>query len=236
MLPKANLILTMIKVGLHSDIEFFLEKFFTFKKVGSPLKGYLALEGKISVIDKKNRFWEQFGVCILINEVEYPYTVPIVIEKTQKIKRDWEYHISINGECCLDIPHKLLKLKKRGIIIEEFYYEVIYPFFANYCYRESAGRYANGEYKHHFEGIAQFYQEEFHLEDIETIIALLETSINVIKYQPNRACPFCGKPKYKTCCRKIIYKLREFGLNRLNLDLELFKDHLLKKDLQILNT
>ena len=219
----------MTKTNLNCDIDSFLGKYYSFKDVHSPKPGYLALEGKISVLDKKGKLWGQFEILILINKVEYPYTIPIVIEKTQIIDRDWDFHISKEGVCCLDIPHKLLKSKKRGITFEEFYRNVIYPFFANYHYKESTGEYANGEYKHHFEGIAQFYQEEFDLENFEDIIALLETSIGGIKHQPNIECPLCGKPKYKKCCRKKVYSLKGYGMQQLKIDLVLFRQQLLKR-------
>lgn len=202
-----------------------MNKYFAFEKVESPKTGYLALVGKISVLDKSDKLWGHFKILILINETEYPYTVPIVIEKTQIINRDWDFHISQKGECCLDIPHKLMKRKGRGIVFEEFYREVIYPFFANYHYKESTGDYANGEYKHHFEGIAQFYQEEFGLSDFKNIISLLETAINGIKYHPNKECPLCSGPKYKKCCRKKIYDLKGYGLQQLKFDLTLFRKY-----------
>lgn len=219
----------MSKNTLHNDIEKFLGKYYTFERIDSPKIGYLALEGTISVLDKKDRLWGQFEILILIKENEYPYTTPIVVEKTQIINRDWGFHISKKGECCLDISHKLLKRKKRGIVFEEFYSEVIYPFFANYHFKKSTGKYANGEYKHHFDGIAQFYKEEFELKDFEKIISILETAINGIKHQPNSECPFCGSPKYKKCCRKKVYSLRGYGIQQLKIDLTLFRQYPLKR-------
>lgn len=220
----------MIKKNLNFDIDSFLNKYYSFKKVESPKVGLLALEGKISVLDKENKLWGQFEVLILIKENEYPFTTPVVIEKSEVIDRDWNFHISKEGICCLDIPHKLLKSKRRGITFEQFYRNVIYPFFANYLYKESTGNYANGEYKHHFDGIAQFYKEEFELEDFEKIIDLLETAINGIKHQPNSECPFCGSPKYKKCCRKKVYNLRGYGLNQLRIDSALFRQNILKNE------
>ena len=218
----------MGKNELDKDIENFLANYFAFEKGESPKSGYLALKGKISILDRKDKLWGQFEILILINEKNYPYTIRIVIEKTEIIKRDWDFHISKDGECCLDIPHKLLKMEKKGIVLEEFYSEVIYPFLANYLYKLATDNYANGEYEHHFKGIAQFYREEFDLKNYMDIIALLETTISGIKYPPNKQCPLCGGPKYKKCCRKKVYSLRGFGLDRLKLDLALFKENNLK--------
>jgi len=218
----------MNKKSINHDIESYLSKYFSFEKIDSPKLGYLALQGKISIVDDRDKLWGHFEVQILINESEYPFTIPIVIEKSKIINRDWEFHISKDGVCCLDIPHKLLKRKKRGINFEEFYREVIYPFFANYHFKKSTGDYANGEYDHHFAGIIQYYREEYCLDNTEDIIALLETATYGIKYQPNRECPLCGSPKYKNCCRKKVYKLRGYGLPQLKIDMALFKQQQLK--------
>lgn len=184
------------------------------------------LEGKLSVIDSNNRLWGEFEILIAIEESNYPHTIPLVFEKSQIINRDWDYHISKKGQCCLDIPHKLLKLKKRGIVLEEFFREVIYPFFANYHFKDATGRYANGEYKHHSEGIIQFYYEEYGLENDKLILNILETSIKGVKYEPNRKCPLCGGNKYKKCCRKIVYQLRQYNKEQLSKDFRVFEQRL----------
>ena len=52
----------MTKNNLNNDIESFLGKYFSFEKVESPKLGYLALEGKISVVDNKDKLWGHFEV------------------------------------------------------------------------------------------------------------------------------------------------------------------------------
>ncbi|MEL6304235.1 MAG: hypothetical protein AAFQ20_05535 [Bacteroidota bacterium] len=216
----------MSRSSLKKDVEAFLDKYFTFQRVESPKAGYLALQGDISVIDDQQKFWGKFNVLVLVNVSVYPYTIPIVIEKSEVIDRDWAFHISKDGECCLDIKHRLILRRNRGIVLKTFYKEVIYPFFANYHFKQSTGSYANGEYEHFFLGIVQYYREEHGLEDFGHIIALLETVINGTKYEANRECPLCGGPKYKKCCRKIIYRLRPYGLDQLKEDLAFFKKNL----------
>lgn len=167
----------MPRNSMKKDIGAFLNKYYVFKQVESPKAGYLALRGDISVIDDKKKFWGKFDVQILINESMYPNTIPIVIEKSEVISRDWNYHISKKAECCLDIPHKLIRRRNRGIVFEAFYKEVIYPFFSNYYYKKSTGSYANGEYDHFFAGIVQYYNEEYGLRNFDHIVALLETAV-----------------------------------------------------------
>mgnify|MGYP000300696992 CR=1 FL=1 len=110
----------MIENNLNIDIDSFLNKYYSFKEGESQKAGYLALEGKISILDKQYKLWGHFEIIIFINEKEYPYTIPIVVEKTKVINRDWDFHISKDGVCCLDIPHKLLRKKDKEYNLKNF--------------------------------------------------------------------------------------------------------------------
>ena len=120
--------------SFYTEIRHFLAKYYAFEKVEYPNKKYVVLEGKIDVIDDANDYWGSFEVQIIINREEYPHTIPTVIEKSNVIDRTDDLHISKEGMCCLDIPHVLDRMKRRGIRFTNFYTEVIYPFFANYYY------------------------------------------------------------------------------------------------------
>src|SRR5690606_24935725 len=130
--------------------------------------------------------------------------IPKVIEESHKIFRHWDNHISSEGECCLSIPLELLKMSNRGIVLKDFYSEVIYPFFANYHYKKLSGKYANGEYAHFNVGIIQYYRDVLFLTDPYLIKKILETALGNYDFPSYKLCPVCGNSKYKKCCRKII--------------------------------
>lgn len=109
-----------------------------------------------------------------------------------------------------------------GIVLTEFYMNLIYPFFANHQYKLKAGIYANGEYEHFEEGIVQFYKEEFGLENHERILKHLKLALGILKAQPNSKCPICGDIKYKKCCKKITDQLMIYERQRLFKDVEIF--------------
>ena len=211
---------------LKKDTKDFLNKFYKFKRVPLDTPSKFALAGTIDIIDETGEYWDSYKIAITFDENRYPNVIPTVIELSENIERNWDFHISDEGSCCLDIPHRLIKLKRRGIILTSFYKDIIYPFFANHQYKLSKGEYANGEYKHHEKGIIQFYEEEFSLVDNEIIIKHIKLAIGEIKALPNKECPVCRQPKYKKCCRPISEKLSIYGKNQLKSDLEIFQRQL----------
>lgn len=220
----------MKSYSIDTEIKHFLNKYYSFQIVDYPNKQYTVLEGKIDVIDDANDYWGSFDIQIILNRQEYPNSIPIVIEKSTIIDRTDDLHISKEGICCLDIPHVLDKMKRRGIRFTNFYTEVIYPFFANYHYHLDKKKYANGEYQHGFNGVIQFYEEKHQLKDTNYIISLLEVALGNSKPERNSKCPICGKPKFKKCCGKKILELLPYGLKRLENDLGLFQMLLLSEN------
>lgn len=207
---------------LEEDLKDFLSIFHLFTLKEDVDNDVIFIEGIINVVNLKGEFLESYKVNIIFSKKEYPFTIPKVVEISNKIFRHWDNHISPDGECCLSIPHALLKIKSRGIILKEFFSEVIYPFFANYQFKKNTGKYANGEYAHFDDGIVQFYRDEFALTDPVHIQKILEASLGNYDYPSYITCPICGTRKYKKCCRRIIYKLLPFGKQRLKDDLKIF--------------
>lgn len=182
----------------------------------------IALRGVITVVDENSQVWADYDVRIEISSA-YPYTIPSVYEESKLIERDWSFHISKDGKCCLDIHHVLLLKRRIGINLTHFYQNVIYPFFANHQFKVDDGNYANGEYKHFGKGIIQYYNEELGLTDRDYILKLLDSVISGTKYARNTTCCICGSPKFKKCCLPKINKLTLFGEDQLKRDYEIFK-------------
>tara|TARA_R110002050_G_scaffold171077_7_gene303022 strand:+ start:1144 stop:1809 length:666 start_codon:yes stop_codon:yes gene_type:complete len=206
---------------LKRDIAKFLEVYHKFDNVTLDKHNCEALYGEISVVDEKKQHWKNYKVLITIN-TSYPHTIPSVYEMSDVIERDWDFHISKKGACCLDITHDLILKRNTGINLIEFYRDVIYPFFANHQYRISKGHYANGEYDHHEAGIIQYYRTKLGLKDPLYIINLINKAIKGDKFEANKDCPICGNPKYKKCCRPLVNKLRLYGKQQLESDLITF--------------
>lgn len=207
---------------LDKHIKEFLELYHNFRLIDSKKDNETTIRGIITVVDDINQVWADYDVRIEISST-YPYTIPSVYEVSELIERDWSFHISKDGKCCLDIHHSLLLKRRSGIELIDFYQNIIYPFFANHQYKMDNGKYANGEYKHFEKGIIQYYQEELHLVDRDYVLKLLETAIFNTKYERNTTCMICGSPKFKRCCLPIINRLKLFGKDQLKSDYEIFK-------------
>ncbi len=213
-----------MKNQLKKDLNNFLDTYYNFSvNKDKTDDSYLVLDGVIEIIDTNGDFWNDYDVRIVFPKLGYPYVVPEVYECSTKIERDDDFHISKRGKCCLDIHHKLMLEKRRGVTLISFYKKYIYPFFANHQYKIKTESYAGEEYKHDVDGVIQFYDEEFNLTDYELIIKHIECSLGILITERNKQCPICGSPKYKKCCRTTVEKLKPFGKEILKLDLEIFK-------------
>jgi hypothetical protein len=148
-----------------------------------------------------------------------------VQETSLKIIRSEDRHIDELGICCLDINHKLLAMKMKGVNLLEFTKNKIYPFFANQVYFDQTGKYATGDYLHQFDGIKQFYIEELNIPTKVEAISILEFILSRQKLGRNDLC-FCGAKKFKDCHIEIVEFLKSVGENQLRLDLAGFKNQL----------
>lgn len=209
---------------LRKDLKSFIDTYYKFELLNTKIQNIVILKGVIDIVDENDGHWESYKIKIVFNENEYPNVIPSVIELSNKINRNWDFHISKKGECCLDIPHTLLRYKRRGIELTNFYKDVIYPFFANHQYLLKEGNYANGEYLHEDKGVVQFYKEEFGLSEPNKIIQILKLALGLTKAEANKECPICGKPKYKKCCRPIVNQLLIYGNERLRKDFDVFQN------------
>jgi len=184
-------------------------------------KKYRVLKGEIDICDVKGKYWDSFKIAIQI-PINYPNGVPIVLELSDNIVRDDSRHISKEGFCCIDITHQLLFQAKRGIKMLNFIRDQVYPYLANQLHFDSTGEYANGEYKHHFSGVKQFYNEKLRLTDSNTIVHIIELILKNKIPSRNLLCP-CGIKKFKNCHEEELSFLKTVGKNQLQQDLIEFK-------------
>lgn len=210
---------------LDKDLKAFLDLYSQFIYYERPKKQCLLLKGDIDICDVDGNYWDTFEIEIYIDKVKYPYHAPIVIESSNIIERDIDWHISKKGVCCLDIDHQLEYLSKRGVNITSFYQEKIYPYFTNTLYRIKNGEYANGEYFHNFDGIIQFYKEKLQISDIQTIIKILNSILENKVPGRNNLCLCGSEKKIKKCHLEPIEFLKSLSKGRIIKDLDGFKNH-----------
>lgn len=207
---------------LKNDIEQFVQLYPMFSVIKSDDKK-VELKGVIDIIDTDGNYWDNYDIKIVVPIYKYPNIIPQVYENSKKIIRENDWHISVDGECCLDITHNLILLQNKGVDLISFYKEKAYPFFANHQYKLRTGSYANGDYPHLFDGIKYFYENEIGLFDDEVIIKILSSILKNRLPQKLAIC-LCGKNKYKHCHLPTVTKLIRFGKQRLSEDLVLFQN------------
>lgn len=181
------------------------------------------LEGDFDICDTKGLYWDTFVIAVLLDK-KYPFSVPIVVEKSEKIPRISERHISKSGLCCLDIEHNLLRMAQKGIILSDFIERKVYPFFANQLYFEEQGCYAGDEYAHHFGGVKQFYEQDLKISSIDLAIGFIEGILSNKPFARNSLCLCGSKKKFKMCHLESVDFLRQVGNAQLNKDLLGFKE------------
>ena len=217
----------MINDLLNKDINSFVSIYPNFC-TSELSKNFIEIIGEIDICDINGSYWDSFNIGIIINKSKYPYTCPIVREKSKKIERDEDWHISKDGICCIDMDHQLEFNSKKGINLISFYQNEIYPFFTNVIYKKEVGEYANGEYKHNFEGVLDFYENKLKLKNIDIIIEILRTIISNSIPGRNQNC-LCGSlVKIKYCHLDSINFLKSLSKETILRDLKNFQDYVEK--------
>ena len=206
---------------LKEDIEKVKDRFPKLRFSKLKEKGFWALNGDLDICDATGQYWDTFNICILIPDT-YPHCTPLVFEISTIIPRVIDRHISEDGECCLDIPHQLLLLSKKGIKLHEFIANKVYSYFANQLYFRERGYYAGEEYAHHFKGIAEFYAQELKINSAALAISFINRILSNQINGRNERCPCRSGIKYKYCHKSSIDSLQIIGPDRLRADLDGF--------------
>lgn len=180
------------------------------------------IEGELDICDTKGIYWDTFEIEIYIPP-NYPYGVPTLVETSKKIPRADYRHINKAGICCVDMSHELLFQAKQGIRLFDFIKNKAYPFFANQLFYDEKGYYSNGEYKHRFKGVEQFYKERLNIDDCGLAVKLLNYVLSNPKISRNKPCVCGSGDKVKDCHLSSIEFLKDVGSQQLLLDLKEFK-------------
>jgi hypothetical protein len=184
--------------------------------------------GELDICDTQGNYWETFNIIMIFSK-SYPYCIPVVIEKSELIPREIEWHISKEGICCIDFSYSLQLQSKKGIQYSDFILNKVYSYFANQLYKMSEGKYAGEEYGHHFDGTLQFYIEELGFKDERTLVEVLKAVSSGVVFGRNDLCPCGGGKKLKHCHLISIEDLKSLGKDTVLKDLQLLNAYLISK-------
>jgi hypothetical protein len=134
-------------------------------------------------------------------------SIPYVYDVGKKIKRNYEHRYS-DGRLCLatDIEQLLFIRNTKSIClwIEKY----IESYYISYEYFQKYGIYPFGQYSHGKQGIVEFYEKYFNLDNEKN-------SLNIIKYiffntyRGHNLCPCGNNKKIRDCHGKIIMKCKQ---------------------------
>lgn len=181
------------------------------------------LIGNIDIFDKKGEiYFDTFKIKILIPK-NYPFGFPTLYEIGDKIPKIEERHIyTEDNSCCVCPLPEISRESSKGISILDYINKYAVPYLANQIYYENSKNWANGEYKHGFEGTLQYYKEFFKSDEIDFIENELNNFIK-IKQNRNENC-FCNSgKKFKKCHLEVFNALSNLTTNRIIKDLENLK-------------
>jgi len=209
-------------VHIKQDLEDLVKRFPKLRYSYDEKQMRASISGMLEICDAKGNYWKSFNILITVGP-GYPYEVPKLKEKSDNIPRQLDRHITKEGDCCVDIPHKLKLKASRGIRLTDFVLYDVYPFFANQLYFDEEHIYANGEWTHNFQGIREFYQEELGIINDESAISILVAILDKRIPERNDLC-ICGKKKFKKCHLDAVRFLSCLGETRLREDLSGFRN------------
>jgi len=186
------------------------ERFSNLKPV--EVAGKLILRGKLSIIDKDGKHWEDYDVEIHSTD-NFPKEFPRLFETSGKIPRIADWHVYENtGSCCTKIPPEEILRCRKGITVSEYIQEEVLPYLFNQTHRRIEGYYINGEYSHGAVGIYEYYA------DLLNTGTNIKLTLQLMKYiathdRPSRtSLCFCGqKVKFRRCHRDAFDKLKLIG-------------------------
>lgn len=180
------------------------------------VKGQDILKGKLSVVDREGKHWEDYEIEIHASE-RFPFEFPYLFETSGKIPRIADWHIyEDTGTCCVKVqPEEIIRCK-HGITVTEFIGEEVVPYLFNQTHRRIEGYYVNGEYAHGWAGIFQFYSSVLKTgNDIPETIRLMKLIAESNRPERTSFC-FCGRNiKFRCCHREAFDQLKLMDKGKL---------------------
>lgn len=215
--------------SLKKDIEKVITHFPDLKYIEDTNKTS-ELTGYIDIFDEDGEiYFDTFKIKIKIPK-NYPYGFPTLYEIGDKIPKIADRHIfKDDNSSCVCVLQEISKESSKGITVFEYITKYVVPYLANQLYFEKSKKWANGDYKHGFEGILQYYEELLKSEDIDFIQNELNQFLH-FKKNRNDICFCSSERKYKKCHLSIFTKLNNLTYKRVEKDFENLKIFIKIKD------
>ena len=167
-------------------------------------EGNSFMQGSLLVVDSEGKEWHNY--CIEIHHSDrYPNMFPTVFETGGVIPRIADWHINVDGSCCLDNEFNQQIKCFNGLSLLTFIESEVIPWLANQSYRRVTGNYINGEQGHGDIGRIEFFIKELNAPNLLTCV---EWMVKLAEYEaiPRQAMCFCGSGNKWRHCHKIAFE------------------------------
>lgn len=215
--------------NLKKDIELGIRKYPQLQYL--VIDGFSRVKGVFTAHDKKGKIdIEDYEVMIGFPKA-YPYSLPWVIETSNKIPKNASRHVFSNGNLCfgnlLDVERVCIK----GITFKWFLEEILNTHLCREFVREKTGVYPTGERSHGNEGTWEGYYEIFNTTNKAFILEEIELVLNNKPVGRNAACYCDSGKKYKACHEKVEHLILDIGRKRVSELYEILKQDYKQQDL-----
>lgn len=164
---------------------------------------------------------ESFGIIILIPKM-YPNAFPVVVSVDNKIEKTDEFHISKDGEMCVEHTYIANKLANAGLRLYDFIQYYLPKYFSWILLKQNRITGNLQEWAHRDKGTIQVYETLLGTSDKGMIKQFLERYLNAAKIRRNDKC-YCGNNrKLKVCHQQAAHFLKSTSQKIIENDLALF--------------
>lgn len=184
--------------------------------------GFIRVKGEIPLIHPEKGELDRYEVLIKFPR-NYPKCFPKVIETSKKIPRKDFRHVNLDNTLCLAVEPEEQAIAKNGISFKFFLDKVLVPHLARETYRESKGKYPDGEYAHGYDGIWEYYKSILDKNDKQSIIDELEQIVSSKWPKRNDQCTCGSGKKFKKCHQNIWLKVLNSGNHYVHNQIQILK-------------
>jgi hypothetical protein len=163
-------------------------------------EGIFSISGNIPIIDDDGNYWHTYQIEIYYKE-RFPFVFPTVFEVGGAIPRIADWHINVDGSCCLDNEFSQEIKCFQGLSLVNFTKKELIPWLANQSYRRTTGNYINGEQSHGDVGRIDFFMEELDASNLFECINWL-VKITTDEVLPRQGMCICNSGKKWRHCHK----------------------------------
>lgn len=166
---------------------------------------------------------ESFEIVILVSRA-YPNVFPIVFSVDDKIEKIEGFHISKEGEICVEHPYVANKITSAGLRVYDFINYYLPKYFSWVLLKQNSITENLQEWAHGNDGTSQFYENLLDISDKNTIRLFLENYCKANKLRRNDKC-YCGNAKkIKHCHIEATQYLEATSKQTIFKDLSLFQE------------